>query len=84
MHGVDDFEVDVLGLLKADPLGLVGEVPDLDCDLVELVDFNILEDDFCGDDFEVLGVDGFLLRLCVEFGGRTLIQRLHCYNNKLY
>ena len=58
LHGVDDFEVGVEGLAEADAFGPVGEVPDFDCYFVVLIDFDVLEDHFCGDDLEALGVDG--------------------------
>lgn len=53
--------------MEADAFGAIGEVTDLDGDLIVLVDFDVLEDDFCGDDFEGLGVDGVLFG-----GGATL------------
>ena len=58
LHGVDDFEVGVEGLAEADAFGPVGEIPDFDCYFVVLIDFDVLEDDFGGDDLEALGVDG--------------------------
>lgn len=67
MHGIDDFEVGVFWFLEADAFGAIGEVADLDCDFIVLVDFNVLEDHLCGDDLEGLCVDGVL------FGGGTTL-----------
>ena len=57
LHGVDDFEVRIFRLLKSDPFGSIGEVPDLDSDFIILIDLDILKDHFCRNDLEGLSVN---------------------------
>ncbi len=61
MHGINDFEVGVFRFLKSDPFRTIGKIPNLDSDLVVLIDLDVLEDNFCGYDLKRLSVDGFLL-----------------------
>lgn len=63
LHGVDNFEIGVFWFLEAYAFGSVGEVANLDSYFVILVDFDVLEDHFCGYDFEGLCENAFL------FGG---------------
>ena len=58
LHGIDDFEVGVFWFVKSYPFGSVGEIPNLNGDFVVLVDLDVLEDDFRGDDLEGLRVEG--------------------------
>ena len=57
LHAVDDFEVGILGFLKSDSFGAVGEISDLYCDLIILVDFNVFENNFSWYYFETLRVN---------------------------
>lgn len=54
MLGVDDFEVGVGGLHDAYPGCLGCKVTNFDCDLVVLVDLDLLEHNLGGDDLERL------------------------------
>lgn len=48
-------------LLEANAFGSVGEISDFDSYFIVLVDFDVLEDDFCWDYFEALRVDSLML-----------------------
>jgi tRNA(His) 5'-end guanylyltransferase len=61
LHGIDDFKVRVVRLLETDALGPIGEISYFDSYFIVLVDFDVLEDYFCWDYFEALGVDGLML-----------------------
>jgi hypothetical protein len=49
-------------LIDSDSFGFMSEISDFDGDLIKLIDLDIFEDDFRGDDFE-----GLLGRLLIDF-----------------
>jgi len=66
-----------LWLAEANTFGSIGEVSDLDSDLIILIDFDILEDNLSWDNFEALGVDSIVLGVILPGGTSGL--RLHNY-----
>jgi hypothetical protein len=65
--------------LEADSFGFVGEISDFYCDLIELVELNVLEDDFCGYDLEILSINTIFFGVGSDFIRRALVQRLHSF-----
>jgi hypothetical protein len=60
LHAVNDFKVGILGFLKSDSFGAVGEISDLYCDLIVLVDLDVFENNFSRYYFEALRVNRLL------------------------
>lgn len=58
LHVVQNRKVGIDALIDSDSFGLVSEVPDLDSDFIQLVDFDILEDHLRWYDLE--GLFGWL------------------------
>ena len=83
MHGIDDLKVSILRLLKPDPFRFVGQVPNLNCYFIVLIDLDILEDHLSWNDLEALRINSVSSGVILE--RRTSYLRLHnFYYCKLY